>query len=171
MLLPLAIIIVWEGDVRGYAVILLTLSSSSSLNRYFSPWCLFGCNPLVIVTPHSGPKALQQRFAGVSCFCHSNVYPGNSSPFGFAKDIRRAGNSILLGAFFSCICISSSRALSRLIFGAWTVFLGLLLVFQIMLLVDSVCTQESRFWIIGTGHWGYAILGGVLGWAAEADTC
>lgn len=42
--------------------------------------------------------------------------------------------------------------LPRLVFGAWTFFLGLLLVFQMMHLVDSVCTQERRFGIIGTSH-------------------
>lgn len=126
--LPLVIIIAWEGNVRGYAVILLTLFSSSASNRCFGPWCLFGCNPLEILTPYSGPKGLQQRFAGVSSFCHLYTWSTTQmilSPFGFVKDMRGAedGNPVLNGAFYSCIYISSSTASMQINFWSLEYFL------------------------------------------------
>lgn len=51
------------------------------------------------------------------------------------------------------------------------VFLELLLASQITHLIDSVCHQERRFGVIGTGCWGCAAAfwDGGWGWAAEAD--
>lgn len=177
ILLPQAIIIVWEGNLTGYAVIHLTLFSSSSPNRCFCPWCLFGCNPLEIIMPHSGLKGLQSGFAGVSHFCHSCVYPGNSTSIWLCEghEESRTWLAILsfLGPFSPASTVHPVEPLARLIFGAWTVFLGLLLVFRIMHLVDIFSTQERRFGIIGTGHWGHttAFWDGVLGLGAETDTC
>lgn len=135
---------------------------------------MFGCNPLEIVTPCSGPKGLHQKFAGVSCFWHSCVYPANSVSIwlceGHEKS-RRWQPCPYWGSYTLASTFHPVQPLPRLIFGTWTVFLGLLLVFQIIHLVDSVCTQERRFGVIGAGHWGYAAAfwDGVLGWAA--DTC
>lgn len=177
ILLPLAIIIVWEGNLTGYGVILLTLFSSSSPNRCFRPWCLFGCNPLEIVMPHSGLKGLQSRVAGESCFCHSCVYPGNSISIWLCEGHEESRTWLatlsFLRPFSPAPTVHPVEPLPRLIFGARTVFLGLLLVFRMMHLVDTVCTQERRFGITGTGHCSYtaAFWESVLAWAAETDTC
>lgn len=58
----------------------------------------------------------------------------------------------LMGPFTLASTFHPVQPLCRLIFGAWNIFLGLLLLFQITLLVDSVCTQEGRFGIMGTGR-------------------
>lgn len=84
----------------------------------------------------------------------THVYPANSISTwlceGHEESRRWLATLSLLGPFTSLF--RPVQPPPRLIFGAQTVFLGLLLAFQIIHLVDSVFTQERRFGIIGTGH-------------------